>query len=68
MKRCGLTLLELGVVLAILAALASIAVLNSGAVVQDSRGDVTRQSLTRLRDLIAQPIGRTPIGLSRSAT
>ena len=54
MKRHGVTLLELGVVLAILAALASVAVLNSGALLQDSRGDVTRQSLTRLRDVIAQ--------------
>ena len=35
MKRHGVTLLELGVVLAILAALASVAVLNSGALLQD---------------------------------
>jgi prepilin-type N-terminal cleavage/methylation domain-containing protein len=54
MKRRGLTLLELVVVLTILVATASIAVFNSGAMLQDSRGDVTRQSLTKLRDVIAQ--------------
>ncbi len=54
MKRRGLTLLELGVVLAILGALASVAVLSSGALLGQSRGDVTRQSLAQLRDAIAQ--------------
>ncbi len=54
MKRRGLTLLELSVVMAILGALASIAVLNSGALLGQSRGDVTQQSLTQLRDVIAQ--------------
>jgi prepilin-type N-terminal cleavage/methylation domain-containing protein len=54
MKRRGLTLLELGVVLAVLGALASMVVLCSGALLGQSRGDVTRQSLTQLRDVIAQ--------------
>lgn len=54
MKRQGLTLLELVVVLTVLVALATVAVMSSGALLQDARGDVTRQSLTRLRDTIAQ--------------
>jgi type II secretory pathway pseudopilin PulG len=49
-----LTLLELGVVLAILGALAGMVVLSSGALLGGSRGDVTRQSLAQLRDVIAQ--------------
>ena len=52
--RRGLTLLELVVALAIVVATASVAVLSSGALLQDSRGDVTRQSLRGLRDVIAQ--------------
>jgi len=54
MERRGLTLLELVVTLAIVVATASVAVLGSGALLQDSRGDVTRQSLKALRDVIAQ--------------
>jgi prepilin-type N-terminal cleavage/methylation domain-containing protein len=53
MRRCGLTLLELVVVMIILVALASLAVPLIGNLVGDSRGDVTRQSLIEVRNVIA---------------
>ena len=51
--RCGLTLAELLVVLAILAMISAIAIPLAGNYVADSRDAVTRQSLTRLREVIA---------------
>ena len=52
-RRRGLTLLELFVVLLILIALATLAVPLIGNLVGDSRGDVTRQSLIEVRNVIA---------------
>ncbi|MCL4207051.1 MAG: prepilin-type N-terminal cleavage/methylation domain-containing protein [Pirellulaceae bacterium] len=52
MKRRGLTLLELVVVLVILVALASLAVPLVGGLAEDSRHDVTRQSLIEIRNVI----------------
>ncbi len=52
-RRCGLTLLELVVVMMILVALASLVVPLIGNLVGDSRGDVTRQSLTEIRNVVA---------------
>jgi prepilin-type N-terminal cleavage/methylation domain-containing protein len=51
-SRRGLTLTELVVVLAILAALGSLLLPAVGHFVNDSRSDVTRASLARLRDVI----------------
>jgi type II secretory pathway pseudopilin PulG len=48
-----LTLLELVVVMIILVALASLVVPLVGNLVGDSRGDVTRQSLTEIRNVVA---------------
>jgi prepilin-type N-terminal cleavage/methylation domain-containing protein len=50
--RRGLTLTELVVVLAILATLGSLLLPAVGHFVNDSRGDVTRASLARLREVI----------------
>ena len=68
MKRRGLTLLELSVVMAIFGALASIAVLNSGALLGQSHGNVTQQSLTQLRDVIAQTYWQDAGGSMPGAT
>jgi prepilin-type N-terminal cleavage/methylation domain-containing protein len=51
--RRGLTLAELVVVLAILAMLGSLLLPAVGHLVGDSRGDVTRASLARLREVVA---------------
>ena len=52
MKRRGLTLLELVVVLVILVVLATLAVPLVGGMAEDSRHDVTRQSLIEVRNVI----------------
>jgi prepilin-type N-terminal cleavage/methylation domain-containing protein len=52
-SRCGLTLLELVIVLAILVALAGLVTVLGSNLLQDSREDVTRQSLTEIRNVIA---------------
>lgn len=52
-RRCGLTLLELVVVLIILMALASLVVPLVGNLLGDSRRDVTRESLVEMRNVIA---------------
>jgi prepilin-type N-terminal cleavage/methylation domain-containing protein len=52
--RHGLTLAELVIVLAILAMLSAMVVPMAGNCVADSRNGVTRQNLTRLRDMIAE--------------
>jgi Tfp pilus assembly protein PilE len=52
--RCGLTLPEPVVVLAILATLGSLLLPAVGHFVNDSRGDVTRASLARLREVVCQ--------------
>jgi len=53
-SRRGLTLAELLIVLAILAVVAGLVLPAVGRYVGQSRDDVTRQSLLRLRDVIAQ--------------
>lgn len=52
--RRGLTFLELAIVLAVLSVLATLVLPAVGNFLGESRSDVTRQSLTRLRDVIAQ--------------
>jgi hypothetical protein len=52
-KRAGLTLAELLVVVAILVVLGSLVLPAVGHYMSDSRDAITRQSLTRLRDVIA---------------
>ena len=67
--RCGLTLAELLVVLAILAMISAIAIPLAGNYVADSRDAVTRQSLTRLREVIATYLaGQRPAIARRNAT
>ena len=53
-RRRGLTLAELLVVIAILATVGTLVLPAVGNYLADSRGDVTRQSLTQLRDTIAE--------------
>jgi prepilin-type N-terminal cleavage/methylation domain-containing protein len=52
--RRGLTLAELVVVMAILATLGSLLLPAVGHFVNDSRGDVTRASLARLREVVCE--------------
>jgi len=64
LRRPGLTLAELLIVVAVLAVLGSLVLPAVGRYMAEARGDLTRQSLTRLRDVIAetywQDLGRLP--------
>ena len=57
--RRGLTLLELLIVISVLSVVATLVLPAVGNFLSQSRSDVTQQSLTRLRDVIAELTGRT---------
>ena len=60
----GLTLAELLIVIAILCLLATLIVPALSNYLSDSRGDVTRQSLANLRDVIADAYWQDRVGLN----